>query len=82
MDAQDDTPQTSEESEISVNDTYPFVKDIAPGRMSRAETLAYWEKNGVFDLWPQHAEIGEGKKYADSTEYVQATRARSVLKSI
>lgn len=81
MDTQDDTPKTPEESAISANDNYPFVKDIAPGRMSSAEVLAYWEKNGVFEPWPQHEEIGAGKKYADSTEYVQAMRARSDYRS-
>lgn len=77
MDTQDDTPQTPEESVISANDSYPFVKDIAPGRMSNAEIVQYWHENGVFEPWPQHEEIGEGKKYADSTEYVQAMRAQA-----
>ncbi len=77
MDTQDDTPQPPEASGISENDNYPFVKDIVPGRMSSAEVLQYWRENGVFEPWPQHEEIGEGKKYADSTEYVQAMRARA-----
>ena len=77
MDTQDDTPQTPEESVISASDNYPFVKDITPGRMSNAEVLDYWEKYGVFEPWPQHEGIGPGKKYADSTKYVQAMRARA-----
>ncbi len=80
MDTQDDTPQPPEEFVISVSDDYPFVKDIAPGRMSNAEVVQYWRDNGVFASWPQHEEIGEGKKYADSTEYVQAMRAQDSQK--
>ncbi len=77
MDIQDETPQRPEELALSASDNYPFVKDIVPGTMSSAEVLQYWHDNGVFEPWPQHAEIGEGKKYADSTEYVQAMRARA-----
>ena len=77
MDTQDDDAQTAEELAIFESDQYPFVKDIVPGRMSRAEVLQYWHENGVFDSWPQHEEIGTGKKYADSTEYVQALRERT-----
>ena len=77
MDTQDDTVRPAEDFAISADDDYPFVKDIVPGRMSSAEVLQYWRENGVFDPWPQHEEIGAGKKYADSTEYVQAMRARA-----
>ena len=39
--------------------------------------LAYWKANGVFDVpWPQHDDIGPGKRFADSTEYVQHLRRR------
>ena len=66
------------DAEISEADQYPFVKDVIPGTMSGAEMLAYWQANGVFDVpWPQHDEIGAGKKYADSTEYVNAKRAQA-----
>lgn len=64
--------------EFTEADEYPFVKDIVPGSMSGAEALAYWKANGVFDVpWPQHDDIGPGKRFADSTEYVQAMRARA-----
>ncbi len=77
MDIRKDDKTEASEAEATEIEQYPFVKDIVPGRMSRAEILAYWEKNGVFEPWPQHEEIGSGKKYADSTEYVQALRART-----
>ena len=51
---------------------------VVPGTMSGAEMLEFWKDNGVFDVaWPQYDDIGPGKKYADSTEYVQAMRARA-----
>ena len=63
--------------EISEADQYPFVKGIAPGSMSGAEALAYWQESGCFEVWAdQYKDIGPGKKYADSTEYVQAMRSR------
>ncbi len=56
----------------------PFLKDIVPGTMSGAEMLARLEKSGAFEVWAeQYKDIGPGKKYADSTEYVQAMRARA-----
>ena len=65
------------EAEISETDQYPFVKGIVPGTMSGAEMLADWEANGCFDVWAeQYKNIGPGKKYADSTEYVNAWRER------
>ncbi len=61
--------------ELSEADQYPFVKDIIPGTMSGAEMLAYWRKSGVFDVpWPQHDDIGPGKRFENSTEYVQHLR--------
>lgn len=67
-----------ENAVLSESDEYPFVKGIVPGSMSGAEMLAYWEENGVFDLWAeQYKDIGPGKKYADSTEYLQAMRAQT-----
>lgn len=72
MDTQTDEPVISEA------DQYPFVKGIVPGSMSGAEMLAYWKESGVFDVpWPQHDDIGPGKKYADSTEYVQHLRRQT-----
>lgn len=68
----------TKEAEISEADQYPFVKGIVPGTMSGAEMLAYWEENGCFDVWAeQYKDIGPGKKYADSTEYVQAMREQT-----
>lgn len=67
-----------EEAEISEDDTYPFVKGIVPGTMSGAEMLAYWKESGCFEVWAeQYKDIGPGKKYADSTEYVQAMREQA-----
>ncbi len=67
-----------EEPQISEDDTYPFVKGIVPGSMSGAEMLAYWKESGVFDVpWPQHDDIGPGKRFADSTEYVQHLRRQA-----
>jgi len=63
------------EAEISETDQYPFAKGVVPGTMSGAEMLADWEENGCFDVWAeQYKDIGPGKKYADSTEYVNAMR--------
>ena len=71
-----------EEPEISENDTYPFVKGIIPGTMSGAEMLAYWEETGCFEVWAeQYKDIGPSKKYADSTEYVQAMRTQANYRS-
>jgi len=50
--------------------------------MSGAEMLAYWQESGCFEVWAeQYKDIGPGKKYADSTEYVQAMRARADYRS-
>lgn len=71
----------TQEVEISEADQYPFVKGITPGTMSGAEMLADWEENGCFDVWAeQYKDIGTGKKYAESTEYVQAVREQVVLR--
>ena len=67
-----------EKAVISESDQYPFAKGIVPGSMSGAEMLAYWEESGVFDVpWPQYDEIGEGKRFKDSTEYVQHNRQKA-----
>ncbi len=67
-----------ESAVISESDEYPFVKGIVPGSMSGAEMLKYWEENGVFDTpWPQYDEIGEGKRFNDSAEYVQHMRRQA-----
>ena len=66
------------EAEISEDDQYPFVKGIVPGTMSGAEMLAYWQESGCFEVWAdQYKDIGPGKKYADSTEYVNAIREQA-----
>ena len=63
------------EAEISEADQYPFAKDVIPGTMSGAEMLTDWKENGCFEVWAeQYKDIGPGKKYADSTEYVNAMR--------
>ena len=69
---------TETDQDILEIDGPPFVKGIIPGTMSGAEMLAYWRENGVFDVpWPQFDDIGPGKKYAYSTEYVIAMRKQS-----
>lgn len=68
----------AEKIEIAEADQYPFVKGLVPGTMSGAEMLAYWEESGVFDVpFPQYDEIGEGKRFKDSTEYVQHKRQQA-----
>lgn len=52
-------------------DRDPLLKDIVPGAMSGAEMLDLYERAGVFRDYP---EIGPGRKYADSTEYLLAMR--------
>lgn len=72
----------TEEAELLETDQYPFVKDVIPGTMSGAEMLADWEENGCFEVWAeQYKDIGPGKKYADSTEYVNAMRERAEKRS-
>ncbi len=75
-----ETPDTEEIKpfEMPAIEDDPFLKGIVPGTMSGPEMLAFWKANGVFDVpWPQHDDIGPGKRFADSTEYVQAMRARA-----
>lgn len=70
------------DAETSETDHYPFVKGITPGTMSGAEMLADWEENGCFEVWAeQYKDIGPGRKYADSTEYVQAMREQTEKRS-
>ena len=58
------------------NDEPAFAHILIPGTMSGVEMIEFWEHNGVFNVsWPQYDEIGKGKKYGDSTEYVNAKRA-------
>ena len=66
------------EEPLLTADGPPFVTDVTPGTMSGAETLAYWRENGVFDVpWPQFDEIGEGKRFRDSSEYARHLRGHS-----
>lgn len=72
--------QTAEthETEIVEIEQYPFVIGSVSKSKSGAEMLADWEEQGFFEVWTeQYKDIGPGKKYADSTEYVQAMRARA-----
>ncbi len=62
--------------EVAEMEPYPFVLGSVSESKSGAEMLADWKKQGFFDVWAeQYKDIGPGKKYADSTEYVQAMRA-------
>ena len=68
----DDTQETPEIYEL------PFARIVIPGTMSGAEMMEFWQDNGCFEVWAdQYKDIGPGKKYADSTEYVQAMRRRA-----
>ena len=81
MDTHASEPETSETEAIEI-EPYPFVKGIVPGSMSGAEMLIYWEEQGCFEVWAdQYKDIGPGKKYADSTEYVQAMRTKADYRS-
>ena len=72
------TGTEASETEALQIEQYPFVKGIVPGSMSGAEMLKSWEESGAFEVWAeQYKDIGPGKKYADSTEYVQAMRAKA-----
>ena len=52
-----------------------LARIVIPGTMSGAEMLADWEEHGCFEVWAeQYKDIGPSKKYADSTEYVNAMR--------
>ncbi|MGI4788240.1 MAG: hypothetical protein ACRYFS_05260 [Janthinobacterium lividum] len=62
-------------TEIVEIEQYPFVLGSVSKSKSGAEMLADWEEQGCFEIWAeQYKDIGPGKKYADSTEYVQAMR--------
>ncbi len=56
---------------LALLDTDPLIKDIVPGTMSGAEMLELYERAGVFRDYP---EIGPGRKYASSTDYLLAMR--------
>lgn len=72
---------TLDETTIRAIDEPPVVKDVVPGTRSGAEMQAYREKVGAFEVWAeQYQDIGPGKKYADSTEYVQAMREQMPLR--
>ena len=68
----DDTQETPEIKEL------PLARIIIPGTMSGAEMMEFWRDNGCYEVWAeQYKGIGPGKKYADSTEYVNAMRERA-----
>ena len=68
----DETQETSEIHEL------PLARIVIPGTMSGAEMIEFWRDNGCFEVWAeQYKDIGPGKKYANSTEYVQAMRERA-----
>ena len=59
-------------------EAHPFTLGSVSESKSGAEMLADWEEQGCFDIWAeQYKDIGPGKKYADSTEYVQAMREQA-----
>ena len=69
--------QTAEAANVEAVEIeqHPFVMGTVSKSKSGAEMLADWEEQGCFDIWAeQYKNIGPGKKYADSTEYVQAMR--------
>ncbi len=55
----------------ALSDTSPFAEGIIPGTMSGAEMLEFYEREGAFRDYP---DIGPGRKYANSTEYLLAMR--------
>lgn len=60
----------------------PFVEGVIPGTMSGAEMIEFWRRNGVFEAFAaRNAEIGPGKRFADSTEYVHYLREQSALEA-
>ena len=75
--------QTLKKSEIPevieyTEDGPPFIKGIIPGTLSGAEMIALWEENGVFDVWEERkAQIGPGKRFADSAEYARHLREQA-----
>lgn len=70
------------EIEAAEIEHHTFALGTVPESKSGAEMLADWEKQGFFDIWAeQYKDIGPGKKYADSTEYVQAMRAQADSRS-
>ncbi len=78
MDTKTKKAENAENADLPEPEGYPFVKGSVPTAMSGAEAIAYWKEHGCFEVWAeQYKDIGPGKKYADSTEYVQAMRARA-----
>lgn len=64
------------DSEAVALESHPFTLGSVSESKSGAEMLADREEQGFFEVWAeQYKDIGPGKKYADSTEYVQAMRA-------
>ena len=65
--------------EIPEVDEPTLARIVIPGTMSGAEMTEFWRDNGCYEVWAeQYKDIGPGKKYADSTEYVNAMRERAV----
>jgi len=65
------------EVEIAEVEPFPFAIGRVSESKSGAEMLADWQEHGCFEIWAeQYKDIGPGKKYVDSTEYVQAMRAQ------
>ena len=72
-----------ENAVLSESDEYPFVKGIVPGSMSGAEMLAYWEENGVFDLWAeQYKDIGPGKNTPTAPNMSRRCGRRRIIEAI
>lgn len=70
------------ETIISEADGPLFVKGVVQASLSGAQMLADWKENGCFEVWAdQYKDIGPGKKYADSTEYVNAMREQAAKRS-
>lgn len=71
------TPDTTaEETGLlpDLDDRDPVLKAIVPGTMSGAEMLDLYQREGAFRDYP---EIGPGRLYKDSTEYLLARRAQT-----
>lgn len=55
-----------------------FLRGLPAQALSGAEIIALWERDGIFDAFAERAtHIGPGKRFADSTEYVQYLREQS-----
>ncbi len=72
----------AEEPALMERDGPPFVRAVTAGAMSGAEMLSYWQESGVFDVpWPQFDEIGEGRRFPDSSEYARHLREQAERRS-